>query len=88
MSAAVQYLWCSRNFDQDQKYIAMNICMYRCLGKKIYSVIHCSFQRHQDEQIFNGDVGKMEELSRECIVERGRIRDETALTGMREGSGG
>lgn len=64
--------------------------MKRCLGKKknIYSVTYSSFQYHQDEQIFIGEVGKMEDQSSKCIVERGGTRDAVVVTGMEEGSGG
>lgn len=53
-----------------------------------HSVTYCSFQCHQDEQILNGEVGKMEEQSNKCVVEGGGTRDAVVVTGMEEGSGG
>lgn len=46
---------------------------------------HCSLQRHFNEQISSGEVGKMEEQNGMCTEERGGNRNETLVTGVGEG---
>lgn len=57
--------------------------MYSCLSKK-YSLWHCSFQWHYDKLVYDAEVGKMKEQCGGCLVERGRSRDTTAVTGVRD----
>lgn len=55
-----------------------SIYIYNCLGNThthVYYVTCCSLQCHFDEEIYNGEVGKMEKLSGTCAIERGESRD-------------
>lgn len=56
------------------------------MDKTIYCGAHCNLQCNVSEQIFDRDVGKMEELSG-CAMERGRAREMTAMMGVGEGYG-
>lgn len=46
---------------------------------------HCSFQCRYDEQVYNGEVGEMEEHSDARAVDKGRLRDLTVVTVVRQG---
>lgn len=46
---------------------------------------HSSLQCHSDKQIFDREMGKMEEWNSEYEVERGGTGDTTVVRGVREG---
>lgn len=46
---------------------------------------HCSFQRHYNEPMCDGDVGKRWERSSECAVQRKGTGDTLGVTGARQG---
>lgn len=67
--------------------------MYCYMGKtqnktKQKHVTHCSMQWNFDEQVCNGEVGKIEEWCGTFVEERGGIRDTTAMMGVRKGCSG
>ena len=58
------------------------------MDKIIYCVTHSGFQCHYDEQIWDVEVGKIEEQSSDLVLERSGSGDKTEVIGMREACNG
>lgn len=68
-----------RNLEEGQHLIAMSIRVL-VFGQKTNKtkpnhVTHCSLQWNFDEQMYSGEVGKIEEWSGTFVEEGGRTRD-------------